>query len=76
MRRPAGRKGRSPDADKAPPGGRALERVQQDRRARGLPSAQVPGTLSVDSDSPTLPRPRATAAKPASTAKMKTARRK
>ncbi len=52
MKRPRGRKRRSPDADRTPPGGRALERVQQDRRARGLQPARVPGTLSVDAGSP------------------------
>jgi hypothetical protein len=59
MKRPAGRKGRSPDADRTPPGGRALERVQQDRQARGLPPARIPGDLTLDSDPPTVPRPRA-----------------
>jgi hypothetical protein len=58
MKRPAGRKGRSPDADRTPPGGRALERVQQDRLARGLPPAEVPGTLSVEDDPPAASRPR------------------
>lgn len=62
MKRPKGRKRRSPDADRTPPGGRALERVQQDRRARGLPPARVPGTLSLETDSPTVPRPRGAAA--------------
>lgn len=77
MKRPAGRKRRSPDANRTPPGGRALERVQQDRRARGMRPAMVPGTLTLDTDSPTVPRPRgaASAAKPAPKSPKKSAKK-
>lgn len=70
MRRPTGPKGRSPDADRTPPGGRALERVQQDRLARGLPAAHVPEALTLDCDPPaTAPKAARATAKTASKAR-------
>ena len=47
MRRPT-KRGDKADAEKTPPGGRALERVKQDRRARGLPATVASGSLTVD----------------------------
>ena len=43
MRRPSG-KGK--DSENVPPGGRAFQRIQQDRTARGLDKLPVPGTSS------------------------------
>jgi hypothetical protein len=40
MRRPSEKK----DAEDVPPGGRAFERIQQDRTARGLDKLPTPGT--------------------------------
>ena len=44
-----------------PPGGRALERVKQDRLARGLAAPRPPGRLELD-DSPSPKRRGSTAA--------------
>ena len=41
MRRPSG-KGK--DSENVPPGGRAFQRIQQDRTARGLDNLPLPGT--------------------------------
>ena len=40
MRRP----GKDEDSENVPPGGRAFQRIQQDRTARGLDKLPVPGT--------------------------------
>jgi len=40
MRRP----GKNKDSENPPPGGRAFQRIQQDRTARGLDKLAVPGT--------------------------------
>ena len=40
MRRP----GKNKDSENVPPGGRAFQRIQQDRTARGLDKLTVPGT--------------------------------
>jgi len=40
MRRP----GKGKDSENVPPGGRAFQRIQQDRTARGLDKLPVPGT--------------------------------
>lgn len=40
MRRP----GKDEDSENVPPGGRAFQRIQQDRTARGLDKLAVPGT--------------------------------
>jgi hypothetical protein len=40
MRRP----GKNKDSENVPPGGRAFERIQQDRTARGLGKLPLPGT--------------------------------
>jgi hypothetical protein len=40
MRRP----GKNKDSENVPPGGRAFERIQQDRTARGLDKLPTPGT--------------------------------
>jgi hypothetical protein len=50
MRRPTGRSGHKAGADRTPPGGRAAERLNQDRKARGLPTARTPkaATLVVE----------------------------
>jgi hypothetical protein len=40
MRRP----GKSKDSENVPPGGRAFQRIQQDRTARGLDKLPLPGT--------------------------------
>ena len=60
MRRPT-KRGDKADAEKTPPGGRALERVKQDRRARGLPAIVASGPLAVGNDQKqaSTPRPRA-----------------
>ena len=42
MKRP----GKDEDSENVPPGGRAFERIQQDRTARGLDKLPVPGTSS------------------------------
>ncbi len=41
MRTPSGK---NKDAENVPPGGRAFERIQQDRTARGLDKLPTPGT--------------------------------
>lgn len=41
-------KDRTPD--KPPPGGRAFQRIQQDRKARGLDKLSTPGTEDAESD--------------------------
>lgn len=43
MRRPSGK---DKDSDNVPPGGRAFQRIQQDRTARGLDKLPMPGTSS------------------------------
>jgi hypothetical protein len=40
MRRPV----KDEDSENVPPGGRAFQRIQQDRTARGLDKLPVPGT--------------------------------
>jgi hypothetical protein len=40
MRRP----GKNKDSENVPPGGRAFQRIQQDRTARGLGKLPLPGT--------------------------------
>jgi hypothetical protein len=40
MRRP----GKNKDSKNVPPGGRAFQRIQQDRTARGLGKLPLPGT--------------------------------
>jgi hypothetical protein len=42
MKRP----GKDEDSENVPPGGRAFERIQQDRTARGLDKLPAPGTSS------------------------------
>lgn len=41
MRKPSGK---DKDSDTVPPGGRAFQRIQQDRTARGLDKLPLPGT--------------------------------
>ena len=36
--------GKNKDAENVPPGGRAFQRIQQDRTARGLGKLPTPGT--------------------------------
>jgi hypothetical protein len=38
------RSGKSKDLENVPPGGRAFQRIQQDRTARGLDKLPLPGT--------------------------------
>ncbi len=38
------RSGKSKDSENVPPGGRAFQRIQQDRTARGLDKLSEPGT--------------------------------
>ncbi len=62
MRRPTGRSGHKAGADRTPPGGRAAERVNQDRKARGLPTVRTPraATLIVEQEAASkAPRRRA-----------------
>ncbi len=47
MRRPTTGQGRKASADKTPPGGRAFERVKQDRLARELSGARVYESLTL-----------------------------
>ena len=42
MRKP----GRNKDSENVPPGGRAFQRIQQDRTARGLDKLPMPGKSS------------------------------
>jgi hypothetical protein len=39
------------DRDNPPPGGRAFQRIQQDRKARGLDELPTPGTEDAESSS-------------------------
>ena len=41
MRKPSGK---DKDSENVPPGGRAFQRIQQDRTARGLDKLPLPGT--------------------------------
>ena len=47
MRRPSKK---NKDPDNVPPGGRAFQRIQQDRKARGLDELPTPGTSHGESD--------------------------
>lgn len=38
------RPGKDRDSENVPPGGRALQRIQQDRKARGLDEVSGPGS--------------------------------
>lgn len=54
MRRPSRGNEKKGDADdKVPPGGRARQRIQQDRAARGLGEIPEPVTLTLEDDRPT-----------------------
>jgi hypothetical protein len=57
MRRPTGRSGHKAGADKIPPGGRAAERVNQDRKARGLPTARTARAATLNVEPPAAPKP-------------------
>jgi hypothetical protein len=49
------------DRDNPPPGGRAFQRIQQDRKARGLDELPTPGTedaKSTDKDAPNEAKPK------------------
>jgi hypothetical protein len=50
MRKPTTGHGRKAVPEQTPPGGRALERVKQDRLARRLPSPRAPGSLILTDD--------------------------
>jgi hypothetical protein len=50
MRKPT--KGRGQMAERVPPGGRALERIKQDRTARGLAGPRPPGALVLETVRP------------------------
>ncbi len=66
MRKPTTGHGRNAVPEQTPPGGRALERVKQDRLARQLPSPPAPGELILADDTAaatTGSKPRAKAAK-------------
>jgi hypothetical protein len=43
--------GKDKGPDNPPPGGRAFERIQQDRKARGLDKLPTPGTEDAESSS-------------------------
>jgi hypothetical protein len=47
------------DPDNVPPGGRAFQRIQQDRKARGLDPLPTPGTSGGASDQRGLKQDRA-----------------
>ena len=69
MRKPPKGNAKTDDAaDKVPPGGRALRRIQQDRNARGLGDITRAATLSLEDSKPPEPgrTQRARRAKPAS----------
>jgi hypothetical protein len=55
MRKPPSSKGQREPSDVTPPGGRALERVRQDRLARGLGDLPKSGSLVLDDDTRTKP---------------------
>jgi len=47
------------DSDNVPPGGRAFQRIEQDRRARGLDKLPTPGTAGPMPDKRALKQGRA-----------------
>ena len=55
MRKPLSSTGRRKPGDVTPPGGRALERVRQDRLARGLGDLPESGSPVLDDDTRTKP---------------------
>jgi len=55
MRKPPSSTRRREPSDVTPPGGRALERVRQDRLARGLGDLPESGSLVLDDDRRTKP---------------------
>lgn len=67
MRKPTTGKGRKAVADQTPPGGRALERVKQDRLARQLSSARAPESLTLVPDKPATTKASRAGAKAAKT---------
>lgn len=70
MRRPSTGKGERAPAEPVPPGGRAFERVKQDRIARGLGGPPEPGTLVLGDGSPSRKR------RPSGKPKTKAAKRR
>lgn len=67
MRRPTTGQGRKASADKTPPGGRAFERVKQDRLARQLSGAPAPASLTLEDHAPAATKASRAAAKSAKT---------
>ena len=67
MRKPTTGKGRKAVADQTPPGGRALERVKQDRLARQLSSARAHESLTLKDHAPAATKASRAAAKAAKT---------